>query len=321
MMKLKIKILDQSTLGDDISFIEIESLGEVSVYKTSTPNEVIDRIKDADVIIINKIKITKEILSYAKKLKLICLAATGYDNVDIESCKEKGVGVCNVIGYSTHSVAQVTLAMVLSLCVNLKSFNKFVENSEYQNSGIANKLTPVYHEMFGKTWGIVGYGNIGKQVGRVALALGCNIIVNKKTPDNDVKCVDIKTLCKEADIITIHTPLNNETKGLINEEMLSLMKKDVIIVNTARGLVTNEEAIAKAILDNKIGGFGTDVYSKEPFPNEHPFNKIKNLDNVILTPHMAWGSYESRERCIKEIAKNIMAFYNNEIRNRIDLIK
>lgn len=315
---MKIVVLDKATLGKDISFSEIEKNDEVVMYSTSTEEEVLERVCDAEIIIINKIKINENVLKYTPKLKLICVAATGFDNIDIESCKNHNVAVCNVVGYSTHSVAQVTVALVLSLSVNLKSFTKFVESGEYEKSGVANKLTPVYHELCGKTWGIIGYGNIGKQVGRVATALGCNVVVNKRTPCDGVNCVDLKTLCEISDIITIHTPLNEHTKGMIDKKMLSFMKKNVIIVNTARGLVTDEEAICDFIEKGKIGAFGTDVYSKEPFPKSHPFNRIKDMENVCLTPHMAWGSYESRKRCIDEIYKNIVAYKNGELRNRID---
>ncbi len=311
--------LDRETLGKDVSFEKIEEIGELRTYPTSTEDEVLTRIKDAEVIIINKIKITKKVLEHAPKLKLICIAATGYDNVDIEACKEKNVAVCNVVGYSTHSVAQTTLALVLALSINLSSFAEFVEDGRYSKSGVANRLTPVYHELNGKTWGIIGYGNIGKQVERVATALGCDVVVNKKTPCEEAKCVDLETLCKISDIITIHTPLNEATRGMINRNKIAMMKKDVIIVNTARGAVTDEEAICDAVENGEIGAFATDVYSSEPFDEKHPFNRIKDFKNVYLTPHMAWGAYEARNRCLNEIAENIKAFQNNETRNRVDL--
>ena len=154
----------------------------------------------------------------------------------------------------------------------------------------------MYHELFGKTWGIVGFGNIGREVGMVAKALGCELIVNKRTPIAGYKCVDIDTLCRYANIITIHTPLTDETYELINKKRLSLMKRDAILVNVARGAVVDEKAIATAIKEEKIGAFGCDVYSKEPFPATHPFYEIKDRENVLLTPHMAWGDYESRVR-------------------------
>ncbi len=316
---MKIVMLDIETLGADVSFDGIRNFGEVITYPTSTQEETIERIKDAEVVILNKIKITKDVLNAAKKLKLICVSATGYDNIDLDECRKKNVAVCNVVGYSSNSVAQVTLAMVLSLSVNLSSFSQYVKDGSYSKSGVANKLTPVYHELAGKVWGIIGYGNIGKQVGKVAQALGCRVIVNKRTACDGVECVDLKTLCKISDIITIHTPLTDATRKMINNDTLSFMKENVILVNVARGAVTDEKAICEALKNNKIGAFGTDVYSIEPFGEEHPFYEVKDMKNVCLTPHMAWGAFESRARCIDEIAKNIGAFINGEKRNRVDL--
>ena len=317
---MKITVLDAKTLGADLSLEPLKAIGECEIYDGTTPDEVCERIKDTDVVIINKIKLNGTNLPSAKNLKLICLAATGYDNVDTAYCRENGIGVCNVVGYSSHSVAQLTASLVLALSTNLTAFSKYVREGEYTKSGVANRLTPVYHELFGKTWGIVGYGNIGKEVAGIAKALGCNILYTRNHPDDSAECVDLDTLCEKSDIITLHTPLNNDTKHLINDEKLNLMKNDVIIVNVARGAVTVEEAIVKAVKEGRVGGFGTDVYSVEPFGENHPFNEIMNFDNVLLTPHMAWGACESRSRCLDEIIKNIKAFYNGEIRCRVDLL-
>ncbi len=316
---MKIVVLDAKTLGDDISLDILNTLGEVVIYKETAPKEVSGRIKDADIIILNKIKLNEENLSKAQNIKLICVTATGYDNIDVDYCKGRNIAVSNVVGYSSHSVAQTTLALVLSLSINLFSFNNYVRSGEYQKSGVANRLTPVYHELWGKTWGVIGYGNIGKEVGEAAKALGCKLIYTRQKNDDNPSCVDIKTLCEKSDIITIHTPLNSATKGLINDENISLMKNGVIIVNVARGAVTDEEAIKDAIKSGKIGAFGSDVYTKEPFSENHPFHEIKDLENVLLTPHMAWGSFEARCRCIEEIYKNIEAYKKGEIRNRVDL--
>lgn len=316
---MKIVVLDANTLGEDISLEMIDKCGECFIYKETLAKDVKERIEDAEVIILNKIKLNRENLSGAKNLKLICVTATGYDNIDVEYCKTRNIAVCNVVGYSSHSVAQNTLAMVLALSVNLLTYNNFVRSGEYSKSGVANRLTPVYHELSGKTWGIIGYGNIGKEVGETAKALGCRLLYTRQNNDNSDFCVDIKTLLREADIITIHTPLNSATKGLVNKETISLMKDGVLIVNAARGAVTDEKAIAEAIKSGKIGSFGSDVYSEEPFSENHPFYEIMNLPNVILTPHMAWGSYEARVRCIEEITKNIEAYKKGEARNRVDL--
>lgn len=316
---MKIVVLDAKTLGDDISLKVLEQFGDCTVYPSTAPNEVASRIADCDVVVLNKIKLNETNLSDAKNLRLICVTATGYDNIDVEYCKAKGIAVCNVVGYSSHSVAQVTVSIALSLFTHLSEYNDFVKSGEYCESGVANKLTPVYREIYGKTWGIIGYGNIGKEVGDIAKALGCEIIVNKRTPVYDVTCVDIDTICKRADIISIHTPLNNDTKNLIGEKELALMKKDVVLINAARGMVLDEKAVADAVSNGKIGAFGTDVYSKEPFDKSHPFYNIKDLPNVLLTPHMAWGAKEARERCIEEIVSNIKDFLDDGKRNRVDI--
>ncbi len=315
---MKIVVLDGATLGEDLSLSPLYSVGEVTEYKTSNEKEVIERIADADVLVINKIKMNESNLDYAKNLKLICLAATGYDNVDVEACRKRGIGVANVVGYSTHSVAQVALSLALSLYTHIPEYSSYVKRGDYTRSGVANSLTPVYHELCGKTWGVIGLGNIGRQVARCARIMGCRVLAYKRKPDEEFECVSLEKLCKESDIITIHLPLSDSTRGLIDEEHIALMKKDVVLVNVARGAVTDENAIAKAIEENRIGGFGTDVYSVEPFSENHPFYFILDRDNVLLTPHMAWGAYESRERCLSEIVKNIEAFCDGKERNRVD---
>lgn len=317
---MKITVLDAGTLGEDLSLEPLENLGECNIYKSTESENVAERIGDSEVLILNKVKINATNLASATNLKLICVTATGYDNIDIDYCRRKNIAVCNVVGYSSNSVAQLTMAIVLSLSVHLDEYTLFVKNGGYSESNTANRLIPVYNEIAGKIWGIVGYGNIGKMVGNVANALGCKVIVNKKTPIKGVDCVDIDTLCEKADIITIHTPLNSETKNLISAERIAKMKKNVILVNVARGAVVDEEAIAEAIKNGQISGFGTDVYTTEPFRENHPFYELRSMPNVCMTPHCAWGALEARERCIEEIVKNINAFYNGETRNRVDLV-
>ncbi len=317
MRDRNIVILDGATLGEDMDLSVFEGFGKVTIYPITKRDQVRERIADCDIVIINKIKMDEEILKGNEKLKLICVAATGFDNIDTEYCKEKGIAVCNVAGYSVNSVSQVTLAMVLSASVNLPKYRESVVDSTYSNGDVQNILNPVYHELFGKTWGIIGYGAIGKKVADCANALGCKVIANKRTPVDEVECVGLDVLLKESDIITVHTPLTDETRGLIGEKEISMMKDGVFIVNAARGAVFDEHAIAEAIKNGKIGFFGCDVYSVEPMQKTHPFYPIRHFDNVCLTPHMAWGAFESRERCLNEICKNIEAFINQEKRNRI----
>ncbi len=317
---MKITVLDAKTLGEDLPLTPLEELGECEVFETTEACEVAERIKCCDVVVLNKIKLNESNLKAAKNLKLICVTATGYDNIDIEYCRNNGIAVCNVEGYSSHSVAQVTVMMVLALATHLSEYNGFVQSGRYSLSGVANRLSPVYHELYGKTWGIVGFGNIGKEVAKVAEALGCKLLVCKRTPVPEYECVGIDELCKKSDIITVHTPLSDSTRNLINKERLELMKNSAILVNVARGAVTDEEAVADAVKNGKIGAFGCDVYSVEPFDKAHPFYEIKERSNVLLTPHMAWGAYEARERCINEIVLNIKDFYNGGTKGRVDIV-
>ncbi len=315
---MKIVILDAATLGDDLSFDRLRELGELTVYEATEQCEVAERISDCDVVILNKLKLTRDILLSAKALRLICETATGFDNIDVPAARELCIAVCNVPGYSTPSVVQVTLAMALSLATNLPDFAQNVSSGVYSSGSCANTLTPVFHELAGKTWGIVGYGNIGKGVADVARALGCKILVCRNHPDGSDECVDIDTLCKNSDVISIHTPLSDSTRGLISAERIASMKQGVIIINVARGAVTDEKAIADAILDGKLGGFGCDVYSVEPFRADHPFHALLGHPRACLTPHMAWGSYESRVRCLDTVTENIRVFYAGDKQNRID---
>lgn len=316
---MKIVILDKASLGEDTPFDVLHPFGEIVSYDQSSPEEAIERSRDADVIIINKVKVTSALMRAAANLRLICVFATGYDNIDLNAARELGIGVCNVPGYSTESVAIYTVSTVLALFTHLFEYNNYVRCGTYSASGVPNKLTPVYHELSGKKWGIVGYGNIGKAVGKIAEAFGAELMVNKRVPVDGVKCVDIDTLCRECDVITVHCPLNDGTRHLINRNRLALMKKDVVLVNEARGAVFDEAAVADAITEGRIGALGCDVYSVEPFGEEHPYFKIKDRQNVLLTPHAAWGSYESRCRCISIIADNIKAFCNGKILNRVDV--
>ena len=314
---MKIVFLDAATIGYDVDLSLFERLGELKVYETTTQEEFVDHVGDSDVIIINKLKVGRQNLPACENVKLVCVAATGFDNIDTEYCKENGIAVCNVVGYSTQNVAQLTVSMALSLICHLTEYNRSVADGTYTRGGVANILTPVYHEIYGRTWGIVGYGNIGKQVGVVAKALGCKVLVYKRTPIEVEECVDIDTLCQKSDIISVHTPLNDGTRGLISRERIAMMKNDAILVNVARGAVCDEEALADAILENRLGGVGIDVYSKEPFGVDHPCARIAGRDNVILTPHMAWGSFEARQRCCEEMAMNIESFIKGDRRNRI----
>lgn len=315
---MRISILDAGTLGEDLSTDLLLRFGEVRVYAATAPEQIAERVADAEVVITNKLKLGKSNLKNASCLKLICVTATGFDNIDLAYCRQRGIAVCNVVGYSTQCVAQVTVSMALSLMTHLREYTDYVRDGRYTAGGCANCLTPVYHEIAGKTWGIVGFGNIGRQVGEVARALGCRVIVNKRTPIDGWECVDFDKICRESDILSIHTPLNDSTRNLLDRAHIGMLKKDAIVINVARGAVTDEAALADAIEEKRIGALGVDVYSQEPFSIEHPFYRIMRYPNVCLTPHMAWGGYETRVRLLEEIVKNIDAFLAGERRNRVD---
>ncbi len=314
---MKIVMLDAGTLGADLDLSPVTSLGEVDVYTSSAPHEVVSRLAGAHVAVLNKVKMTREVLEALPALRLICVTATGYDNIDLDCCRERGVTLCNVPAYSTDSVAQVTVAMVLSLATHLPAYRAHVHEGCYTASGVANHLTPVYHELSSMTWGVVGGGNIGGKVASVAAALGCHVLVTRRRNDPVYQTVDIDTLVRESDIISIHLPLTEDTRDMIDATRIAAMKKGAIVINVARGAVTDEEALARAVEAGQLGGLGIDVFTTEPFGADHPFTRILDRENVLLTPHMAWGSFEARTRCLATVAENITRFFAGNAQNKI----
>lgn len=315
---MKISVLDAATLGDDLDLSPLYRCGAVTVWQTTAPDERAMHLGDAEVAVLNKVKLDRAVLEAAPSLRLICVAATGYDNVDLACCRERGIALCNVAGYSSHSVAQVTVAMALSLLTHLPQYRRYVGDGTYSASGMANCVSPAYHEIAGMTWGVVGAGGIGSRVAEIAGAMGCRVLTCRRHNDASQNCVDLDTLCRESDIISLHVPLTDSTRGMIGRNRLAQMKNGVILLNVARGAVTDEAAVAEAVLSGKIGGFGCDVYEKEPLAATHPYYALRNLDQVCLLPHMAWASVEARKRCLDEIVRNIQAFSRGESRNRVD---
>lgn len=314
---MNIVILDAATLGADIDLSPITSIGKATVYEKTAPGEIGTRLADAEVAVVNKLKMNAETLGEAKHLRLICVTATGYDNVDLDYCRARGIALCNVPAYSTDSVANVTLAMALSLTTHLTAYRDYVGSGNYTASGVANCLTPTFHELSALTWGVVGGGAIGRRVARLAAAFGCRVLLCRRGEEREFKKVDIDTLCREADIISLHVPLSETTRHMINARRLSMMKKGAILVNVARGAVCDEAALVEAIENGTLGGLGVDVFEKEPFPAGHPYERVMGRDNVCLTPHMAWGSVEARARCVAVISENIAHFFGGTPQNRI----
>lgn len=307
-------ILDAATLGDDISFAPLEALTRLTVHALTAPEQIPERIRQAQVVITNKLRLDGTNLSAAPDLKLICVTATGFDNIDVAYCRSRGIAVCNVRGYSTDSVAQLTVAMVLELSMKLSARHGYVRSGAYTASGVANQLMPPFHELAGKTWGILGAGNIGNKVAAVAEAFGCRVLTCSRSGG----CT-LDTLLTESDILTIHAPLNDSTRGMLGRAEIARLKPGVILVNVARGAITDEAALAEALVEGRLGGLGIDVYSQEPFPEDHPIYAVREHPDICLTPHMAWAAVEARQRCIDEIGENIRAFLAGERRNRVDV--
>lgn len=314
---MKIVILDAATLGADIDLFPVGALGDMTVFEGTAEGEISTRLADADVAVVNKLKMNETTLNGAEKLKIICVTATGYDNIDIAYCASRGIAVCNVPAYSTDSVAQVTLAMALSLTTHLFAYRTHVTSGAYTAGGVANCLVPVYHELSSLTWGVVGGGGIGRRVAEVAKAMGCRVLMCRKQPETVFEGVDLDTLCREADIISLHVPLTGQTRGMITGERIRAMKKGAILINVARGAVADEAALAEAIESGHLGGLGVDVFEREPLCEDHPYYRIMNRENVCFTPHMAWGAFEARARCVSIVAENIKAFFAGERKNRI----
>jgi len=319
---MKIVFLDAKTVGTDIDLSIFKDFGEFIAYSTTKEEEKIDRVKDADIIITNKVVIDKNLIDNAPKLKLICEAATGYNNIDVEYAKKKGIAITNVAGYSTESVVQHTFALLFYTLEHLRYYDEYVKSGEYAKSDIFTHLNKPFWEINGKTWGIIGLGTIGRRVGEVAESFGAKVIY---TSTSGVKRKEkyleysLDDLLRQSDIVSIHAPLNERTKNLITYEKLKLMKPNAILLNLGRGGIVNEEDLAKALDEGLIGGAGLDVLEKEPIDENNPLLKIKNKEKLFITPHIAWTSVEARQRLINEIYENIKAFLKGEIRNRIDI--
>lgn len=317
----KIVLLDGKTLGG-LDFSRLEELGKVEYYETTSQEEVVSRIKDANIILTNKVVLNEENLSQSKNLELICETATGFNNIDIKYAKKNKVAVTNVAGYSTNAVAQHTFATVLNLYDKLAYYDEFVKSGKYAASELFTDLTKPFYELEGKTWGIVGFGAIGKKVAKIAEAFGSNIVYYSTSGKNnnlEYKRVEFEELLKTCDIISIHAPLTEKTNGLMNYEAISNMKKNSILVNMGRGPIVVEADLARAIEEELIAGAALDVFEVEPMKKDNPLLTIKNKENLVLTPHIAWASVEARERLFKEVIENIKAFYKGEKRGRVEL--
>lgn len=316
---MKIVILERSSVGADVSVECIRDFGDVTIYdNTVTTQQVRERIKDADIVIANKSPLREETLKDAPGVRLICEFATGYDNCDLEYCRKRGIKVANVRDYCTAMVAQHTFTLALALSQKLFYYDNYVKSGEYSAQDRFSNFDIPFCELAGKTWGIVGMGNIGRRVAEIASAFGCRVIFHsvtgKSTCEKYLK-TDKDTLLRESDFLSLHCPLSNLSRNFIDREALRKMKKTAVLLNVARGQVVDNGALYEALAGGEIGAAGLDVVEKEPLEPENPLSLLKDSNRLIITPHLAWASVEARERCVKEAYENIRAFLRGEDRN------
>jgi len=308
---MKIVFLDKDTLGDVDNLSILEKLGDVKMYPKTSESQKIERSKDAQILILNKVLADKALIDSCPNLQLICLAATGMNNVDLPYAASKGIQVKNVSGYSTYSVAQFTFALLLDFLHPIRFYDQFVKSGEYTNHPMFCNLEQTFFELRRKRFGIIGLGNIGNQVAIIAEAFGCEVVYYSTTGKNNharYTRLALDELLKTSDIVSIHAPLNDVTKDLLNESNIKLMKSTAILMNLGRGGIVNELAVTKAIDEDRIGGAIIDVFSKEPMDSGSPFLQVKNKHKLLLTPHVAWASIEARRLLVEKIAENIKTF-------------
>jgi len=303
---MKIVFLDAMTLGDS-DFSEFATLGEFSVYQVTETEQRLQHIADNEVIITNKVVIDEEIIKANPQLKLICIAATGTNNVDLIAAQKANVKVKNVSGYSTESVTQATFALLFQLLHQQRYYDQYVTEKKWCDSPNFTHISRPFTEIKGKRWGIIGLGEIGKRVASLATAFGCEICyfsTSGKNNQADYQQVDFQTLLSECDIITIHAPLNTQTQDLIDAEALRQLKAGAILLNLGRGGIIDENAMAKA-LDKQDIYHGSDVLAVEPMQKDHPYFDIKQAQRLVLTPHTAWASSEARKTLVAMVVANI----------------
>lgn len=308
---MKIVFLDVASMGKDLDYSRFYDLGEVTMYDYTKEEEIAGRVADADVVVTNKMMINEKTVGDAANLKLVCVTATGTNNLDKEFLYRRGIEWRNVAGYSTETVAQHTFALLFWLIEKLPYYDEYVKSEKYVNDMQFTHFTNVFHEISGKTWGIIGLGEIGRRVASLAKAFGCNVIyysTSGKNHNPDYNEVDFDTLLRESDIISVHAPLNSDTEGLMDAEAFDKMKNTALFINVGRGPIVDEAALADAIEAGKIAGAGLDVLTKEPMAEDNPLRRIKDSVRLIITPHIAWAGVEARTRLMSIVADQIEEF-------------
>lgn len=310
---MKIVFLDAKTIGDDIDLSAFDALGEVVKYDFSTTEETAERVTDADVIILNKVEINERSIGMAEKLKLVCVTATGTNNLDKDYLASRQIAWRNVAGYSTETVAQHTFALLFYLLEKLRYYDDYVKNDCYVGDKMFTHFAQVFHELSGQTWGIIGLGNIGRRVADIAKMFGCHVIYYSTSGKNSqpgYERVELDRLLAESDIISVHAPLNENTSGLMDASAFAKMKKTAIFLNLGRGQIVDEAALADALENGELMAAGLDVLCKEPMSADNPLRRIKDSSRLFITPHIAWASIEARTRLMQIIAEQIKEFYS-----------
>ena len=313
---MKIVFLDIATMGDDIELLPLQKRGTLISYPLSNAQQAIDRIKEADVVIVNKQYIGKDEIDAAQNLKLICVSATGVNNIDVEYAKSKGIPVMNVVDYSTESVAQITFGSLLTLVNNTIYFDAVVKDGRYSANRHFTDTGRFFHELKGSKFGIIGMGNIGKRVAQIATCFGCEVSyypTSGVAHCNNYPALSLEELLRSSDFVSIHSPLNQKTTNLITMREIKRMKPNTILINMGRGGIVNESDLAEALNLEIIAGAVVDVYQKEPIPSDHPYLRLKNPDKMLLTPHIGWASIEARRTLMERLGENIDTITNQSL--------
>ncbi len=315
---MKLVVLERNSVGTDIDVSCFEQFGEVTYYANTAEEQISERVKEADIIISNKAPLNETTLADAPNIKLICLLATGYDCVDLAYCQSRGIKVTNVVNYCTPAVAQHTILLALMLTEKIAFYDEYVKSGAYSAQDRFSNFDRAFHDLDGKNWGIVGMGTIGHKVAELASAFGCHVLfysASGKSTCTEYPRVELDTLLRTSDIISLHCPLTDRTRNLIDKNALDKMKHTAILINVARGPVVNTADLYQALMAEKIMAAGLDVLDREPMTPSNPLSQIKDSTKLIITPHMSWASIESRTHLVSEIVKNIQAFIEGKDRN------
>ncbi len=317
---MNIVVLDRMALGDDIDMSIFEKLGKLTIYERTAPEEVVDRLKDADALLTNKVVIGKAEMDRLPKLRYIGINATGTNNIDLAYAAKKNIAVTNVKSYSTDSVVQHTFALLFYVYEKLRHYDDFVKQGKYSDYGCFTYFGERFVQLSGKTWGIIGLGEIGRKVADIAKAFGCHVVyysTSGKNSNPDYERAEFDELLRSSDIISIHAPLNDRTQNLMNRAAFEKMKPEAVLINVGRGPIVNESDLLWALNENKIAAAGLDVLSVEPMRKDNPLYGYKDSNRLIITPHIAWATNEARKRLVDEAYLNLEAFINGKERNRV----